>query len=74
MNKPFLLMAGSIYYPRSGDGNWIKCFETFEEARAQVIDNIKEGDNNNWFRYDKYTINGHSYDWYDIIDLRDWAN
>jgi len=29
-------MAGSYYYPGSGTDNWIQCYETYEEALAQV--------------------------------------
>jgi hypothetical protein len=36
MRKPFLLTAGAGYYPESGTGDWIGCYETKKEALEQV--------------------------------------
>jgi len=33
MTNPYLLIAGYTYYPSSGTGNWIDCYETEEVAR-----------------------------------------
>ena len=64
--KYFLLIAGAGYYPRMGDGDWKQTFETREEAEAAVIE-VLPYDN-----YDRYKIDNGYYDWYKIIDLRDW--
>jgi len=64
--KFFLLTAGDNYYPVRGTGDWIKTFETLEEAEAavtKVTDDWRHGD---------YIIEGCHYDWYKIIDLRSW--
>ena len=66
MKRPFLLTVGDMYYPCSGDGDWVKCFLTFEEAQAYVTTD----------QYGNYILNGNTrrtYDWYRIIDLRDWT-
>lgn len=67
--KPFLLMAGESYYPESGTGDWIGCFETMEEALAMVQKPPDDG-----FGHRKYEINKVGYDWYHIVDLRHWMN
>ena len=36
MNKPYLLIAGDCYYPSSGSGDWVACFETESDAIKQV--------------------------------------
>jgi len=36
MNKPYLLIAGDNYYPSADTGDWVGCFSTYEEAKAQV--------------------------------------
>ena len=36
MNKPYLLIAGENFYPSRDTGDWIGCFSTYEEAKAQV--------------------------------------
>lgn len=64
MNKPFLLMAGCKYEIHINTDSWINCYETHEEAQEQ----IKEG------TYAKYLIGEEQYDWYDIVDLREWAS
>lgn len=63
MKKPYLLIAGYFYYPESGTGDWIACFETFEEAKNKVIKQNKD-----------IYIDNNLYDWYEIIDLREWTD
>jgi len=64
--KPFLLIAGSWYYPSKGTGDWIDTFSSREEALQKV--KIDEYD-------DKFTIDNEvGYDWYEIVDLREWIN
>lgn len=81
MKKPFLLVAGDQYYPERGAGDWIACFETAEEARAQVSGHQKELWRSKLQRPSLsdfktfYTIgeSTREYDWFEIIDLREWA-
>lgn len=70
MNKPFLLIAGDDYYPGGGTSDWIGCFATKEEIY------VKELDNTYTFGppITGYEIGGNEYDWYEIVDLRDWTN
>lgn len=65
MNKPYLLIAGDYYYPSPHTGDWVGCFSTYEEAKAQVEPKKTKG----------YTVNGWEwgYDWYEIVDLREWT-
>ncbi len=63
--KMFLLIAGDYYYPSVGTGDWRGFYKTHEEAQSQVnkIDGV----------YDTaVSINGHHYDWHEIINLGDW--
>ena len=55
MIKPYLLIAGDQYYPSAYTGDWVKCFETYEEAKEY------------------YESLGDHYDWYEIVDLREWT-
>ena len=57
MKKPFLLTASEPYYPESGTGDWVGCFETREEAEKQIPDGHDQ-------RLGPI---------YHIIDLRDWV-
>ena len=59
MRKPFLLTAGDHYYPSSRTGDWIECYETKEEAEEK------------WEEISSKTK--YRYDWYEIVDLRDWV-
>jgi hypothetical protein len=79
--KYFLLIAGNSYYPSHDTGDWIKCFETYEEARSQV--EVKKhhtfftkGKNKGEIKdtYESYIVNGRKRDWYEIVDLREWIN
>jgi hypothetical protein len=65
MNKPYLLIAGDDYYPSSDTRDWVGCFSTYEEAKAQVEPRKTNG----------YTVNGRARgcDWYEIVDLREWT-
>ena len=68
--KYYLLIAGENYYPSRRTGDWIGCFETYEEALNQV--KIEKYD----FRgqvCESYTVNGSDRDWYEIVDLREWT-
>jgi len=66
MKKHYLLIAGDHYYPDSGTGYCIGCYETLEDIKNII--KKKE-----YIEY--YTIKGseHKYDWYDIVDLREWC-
>lgn len=73
--KHYLLIAGNQYYPFAGTGDWIACFDTYEEAKKEVrgaivpkYHNKKSGDE----MVQKHSIRGTNYDWYEIVDLRDW--
>lgn len=57
--KPFLLIAVA------STGDWIDTFSSEEEA-LQKIEMSSDGN--------FYTINGYHYDWYKIVDLREWIN
>jgi hypothetical protein len=85
MKKPFLLIAGDAYYPSSGTGDWIGCFETQKEAEEQV-DVVEhhtyytKGKNKGEIKstHKTYVVKGGTYgdrncDWYEIVDLLDWT-
>lgn len=57
MKKPYLLIVGFDYYPSRGTGDWIKCFETEEEALL----------------FDAEHFEDRGYDWKEVIDLRKWT-
>lgn len=65
--KHYLLIAGDQYYPSAGTGDWIDTFETFEEAKSMVIIAWSYGLNK-----DIFYINDLKYDWYTIVNLREW--
>ena len=76
----FLLIAGDCYYPQADTGDWIGCFPTFDAARAQVTDvvhkrtitkGVKKGQQE--VTHTSHSINGREYDWFDIVDLREWV-
>lgn len=58
--KRYLLTAGPRYYPSSGDRNWIKTFETQEEADLAGEKLLKD------------EAKSYFYDWYEVIDLFKW--
>ena len=55
--KTYLLTAGYNYYPASGTGDWIACYDTIEEA-TDKMNALENAD--------------YSYDWYEIVDLKEW--
>jgi hypothetical protein len=67
MKNPFLLIAGNHYYPNSRTDDWIKCFQTYDLAEKYVI-TIQEKNTREY-----YKIGGIEYDWYEIVDLREWT-
>jgi hypothetical protein len=84
MRKPFLLIVGDYYYPESGTGDWIGCYATEKEALEQVEfkeihDYYSKGKNKGEIKstHTTYVAKGGEYDrncdWYDVIDLMDWA-
>lgn len=62
--KYFLLIAGINYYPSSDTGDWKKTFHTREEAEAAVRKVPS--------RCFGYVIDDREYEWYEIVDLREW--
>jgi hypothetical protein len=58
-------MAGYTYYPSAYTDDWITCFETYEEAKNKIETFDFDLDGN-------YLINNKKYDWYDIVDLKNW--
>jgi hypothetical protein len=68
VNKPFLLIAGSNYYPSSGTDDWKGTFETYEEAKAQMTDLSKEYKDRK--AYCRFKFGEEYCDWYEIVDLR----
>lgn len=80
MTKPYLLIAGDDYYPSSGTDDWIDCYSTVEEAREQIeyIDHpefFTKGKMKGQIKSNHitYKIGDRTFDWYDIIDLREWT-
>ena len=78
--KPFLLIAGDNYYPEAYTGNWIGCFSTYEEAATKVIlvehkriitHGKRKGQEE--ITGKSHQIDGRDYDWWDIVDLREWT-
>jgi hypothetical protein len=67
--KPFLLIAGSTYYPSQDTGDWIGCFSTREEAEAQ----IRTPGSERGIRVQHPRFGETDVDWYEIVDLRDWG-
>jgi hypothetical protein len=65
LKKRYLLTAGDGYYPCSGTRDWIACYETQEEAEAQVT-RTDDGS----FRVAGYAS---TFDWYHVIDLASWV-
>jgi hypothetical protein len=85
MNRPYLLIAGDNLYPSAGDQDWIKCYESVAEAREKInyIDYptfFNSGKMKGHLKSNKicYTISdskdpNREYDWYEIVDLREWT-
>lgn len=82
--KTYLLIAGDRYYPESGDGNWIGCFDTYQEADNLVIKTpvppqvFESGKRKGLIKPNQgyippvCYINDRKYDWYQIVDLMEW--
>jgi hypothetical protein len=70
--KYYLLIAGEDYYPSRRTGDWIGCFETYEEALSQV--KVEKYNFQGNACDESYTVNGSDRDWYEIVDLRGWIN
>ena len=68
--KPFLLIAGDDYYPSHDTGDWIGCFSTREEAQAQIQMSASACRS---IRVQHPRFGETDYDWYEIVDLRDWG-
>lgn len=70
MKKPFLLLAGHMEAPESSTEEWIRCYETEQDAEDAVTKVHK-------YDQDLYEVEGQEgqqYDWFDIIDLRLWTD
>lgn len=65
--KTFLLIAGYRFYPSKGTRDWVKTFETEEDAESYVSKNIELGQSGYKLK------NGDEVDWYEIIDLKKWV-
>lgn len=85
--KRYLLIAGSCYYPEAGTGDWIKCFETRDEAENYLTrillpkEVFSRGPRKGQEKPDQldlymYTDTKGSYerryDWYEVVDLVKW--
>jgi hypothetical protein len=78
MTKRYILTAGDNYYPERGTGDWIASFHTREEAEEQVTKEVTISKPltlnllGEPYTETNYIINGHKFDWYQIIDLSRW--
>jgi len=79
MMKYFLLIAGDAYYPRGGTSDWKKTFSTLEEAENSVSKvehkiTISKGyrKGQEVVEYTTYMIDGREYDWYEVVDLKEY--
>jgi len=68
MKKPFLLIMGWDSYPERGTTDWRGCYSSREDATKDVVFHDDFG---------FYTFvnekRGENYDWYEIVDLREWT-
>jgi hypothetical protein len=78
--KPFMLIAGDNCYPQGGVDDWIRTYATFEEAKSAVsiVENKRTITKGNRKGEEEvvstdYKIGERRYDWYDIVDLREWT-
>jgi hypothetical protein len=79
MTNRYLLTAGSDCYPSSGTGDWIATYPTYQDANNMVKQIITheyytKGKHKGEIKktHITYEINGHTWDWYEIIDLSRW--
>lgn len=77
--KKFLLIAGSNYYPSSGTGDWVGCFETREDAKDVVEeilyhDYFSRGKRKGQIKstHKTYKVSGSNFDWIKIVNLDHW--
>lgn len=77
--KHFLLTAGHNYYPQAATEDWIGCFSSREEALSKVatIEHkrvVTKGKNKGQEEItgQSYRIGESIFDWFEIIDLREW--
>lgn len=70
IEKPFLVIMGDDYYPCKETKDWKVTFSTLTEAQnaVRIVESLATP------RYKHYEFTGDSwhYDWYQIVDLRDW--
>lgn len=78
--KYYLLIAG-YYYPEHATGDWVSCYETREEALAQVSkvqihSYFQKGPRKGQIKETRetYKIDDFKYDWYKVVDLRKWIS
>lgn len=83
MKKWFLLIAGDQYYPSFGVDDWIACFPDKESAMntvtevvhiSQVIAGRGANKRVEEVKRSTWKIGSREYDWYEIVDLRDWVS
>ena len=75
----FLLIAGANYYPEHGTHDWQGCFSSASEAeekvrRVEYHDKFVKGPRKGQIKSttSTYEIAGQNYDWYEVVDLREW--
>lgn len=79
--KFYLLIAGASYYPQSGTSDWIGAFSSYEDAEVQVEKLVnhtyyQSGKKKGQIQFTEcfYKINDNVYDWFEIVDLKEWIN
>ena len=79
--KKYLLIAGYNYYPGHGTSDWVKTFETREDAKAYVEVKIQEylflkGPRKGQVKssHKTFVVDGNKFDWYEIVNLDNWIN
>ena len=82
--KTYLLIAGTHYYPESGTGDWIGCYDSYEDANKEIakipteprlfLSGPRKGqvNPNKRPKPEDIEIKGQKYDWYEIVDLMEW--
>ena len=72
MKKPYLLICGDDYDSQWQKGNWIGCYE-FESEALSAVKKVEQTGGTRKFIHYEVEGDDHFYDWYEIVDLRDWA-
>lgn len=67
-SKPFLLIAGETLYPSAFTEDWVGCYRTYDEAMGAVVIPDPECP---W--KGPFMVEGRSCDWYEVVNLREWA-